>query len=164
MIPLRRTKIDWSGCCQIAVQGALWLAKRLSLNLNFFLNRILLLLIQVATQVSSRGWVDPVPDTLRPEKFLGYSRESNPGPLGWQSDVLTTCKQVVLVAQAARRLATVLDGPGSITGVGGGVEIFLHSFVSRLALGCTQPPINEYRIISLGVKAAERSTSHPTSS
>ena len=38
----------------------------------------------VATQLSSRGWVDPVP-----EKFLGYSRESNPGPLGWQSDVLT---------------------------------------------------------------------------
>ena len=25
-----------------------------------------------------------------PEKFLGYSRESNTGPLGWQSDVLTT--------------------------------------------------------------------------
>ena len=33
-----------------------------------------------------------------------------------------------------------LDGPGSIPGVGG-VEIFLHSFVSRLALGSTQPPI-----------------------
>ena len=45
---------------------------------------------QVATQLSSRGWVDPVPDPIRPETFLGYSRESNPGPLGWQSDVLTT--------------------------------------------------------------------------
>ena len=33
-----------------------------------------------------------------------------------------------------------LDGPGSIAGVGG-VKIFLHSFVSRLALGSTQPPI-----------------------
>ena len=33
-----------------------------------------------------------------------------------------------------------LDGPGLIQGVGG-VEIFLHSFVSRLALGSTQPPI-----------------------
>ena len=33
-----------------------------------------------------------------------------------------------------------LDGPGSILGVGG-VEIFLHSFVSRLVLGSTQPPI-----------------------
>ena len=75
----------------MAVQGALWLAKHLSLNLYFsFLNRILLLLIQVATQLSSRGWVDPVPDPILPEKFLGYSRESYPGPLGWQSDVLTT--------------------------------------------------------------------------
>ena len=35
-----------NGCCQMAVQRALWLAKRLSLNLNFsFLNRISLLLI-----------------------------------------------------------------------------------------------------------------------
>ena len=33
-----------------------------------------------------------------------------------------------------------LDGPGSIPGVGG-VAIFLHSFVSRLVLGPTQPPI-----------------------
>ena len=87
----QRAKTDWSGCCQMAVQGVLWLAKRLSLNLNFsFLNWISLLFIQVATQFSSRGWVDPVPDPVLPEKFLGYSRESNPGPLGWQSDVLTT--------------------------------------------------------------------------
>ena len=83
----RRAKTDWSGCCQMAVQGA----KRLSLNLNFsFLNRISLLLIQIATQLSSRGSVDPVPDPKLPEKFLGHSQESNPGPLGWQSDVLTT--------------------------------------------------------------------------
>ena len=34
--------------------------------------------------------MDPVPDPILPEKFLGYSRESNLGPLGWQSDVLTT--------------------------------------------------------------------------
>ena len=33
-----------------------------------------------------------------------------------------------------------LDGSGSIPGVGG-VEIFLHSFVSILILGSTQPPI-----------------------
>ena len=45
---------------------------------------------QVATQLSSLGWVDPVPDPIRPEKFLGYSRDSNPGPLVWQSVVLTT--------------------------------------------------------------------------
>ena len=87
----RRAKTNRSGCCQMAVQGALWLSKRLFLNLNFsFLNRILLLLIQVATQLSSRGWVGPVPDPILPEKVLGYSRESNPGPLGWQSDVLAT--------------------------------------------------------------------------
>ena len=75
----------------MTLQGALWLAKRVSLNFNVsFLNRISLLLIQVATQLSSRDWVDPVPDPILPEKFLGYSRKSNPGPLGWQSDVLTT--------------------------------------------------------------------------
>ena len=42
----RGAKTDWSGYCQMAVQGALWLAKRLSLNLNFsFFNQISLLLI-----------------------------------------------------------------------------------------------------------------------
>ena len=51
--------------------GALCLAECLSLNLNFsFLNRILLLHIEVAIQLSSRGWVDPVPDHILPEKFL----------------------------------------------------------------------------------------------
>ena len=87
----RRAKTDRSSCCQMAVQGALWLAKRFSLNLNFsFLNRIRYFSYEVSTQLFSRGWVDPVPDPILPEKFLGYSRESNPGPLGWQSDVLTT--------------------------------------------------------------------------
>ena len=32
----------------------------------------------------------PIPDPILLEKFLGYSRESNMGSLGWQSDVLTT--------------------------------------------------------------------------
>ena len=64
----------------MALQGALWLAKRLSLNLNFsFLNRIRYFSYQVATQSSSRGWVDPVPDPILPEKFLGYSRGIAPG-------------------------------------------------------------------------------------
>ena len=75
----------------MAVQGALWLAKCLPLNLNFsFLNQIRYFSYQAATQLASRGWVDPVPDPIPLEKFLGYSREMNPGPLGWQSDVLTT--------------------------------------------------------------------------
>ena len=87
----RRAKTDWGGCCQMTAQGSLWLAKHFSLNLYFsFLNWISLLLIQVATQLSLRGWVNPVPDPTLPEKFLGYSRESNLGPFGWQSDVLTT--------------------------------------------------------------------------
>ena len=88
----RRAKNDWSGCCQMAVQAALWLAKHLSLNFNFsFLNRISILLISSSYPiVSSRGWEDPIPDTILPEKFLGYSRKSNPGPLGWESDALTT--------------------------------------------------------------------------
>ena len=41
---------------------------------------------------------------------------------------------------SGKELSCGLDGPGSIMGVGG-VEIFLHSLVSRLALGSTQPPI-----------------------
>ena len=45
---------------------------------------------QVATQLSSEGWVDPVPDHILPQKFLEYSWESNLGPFGWQSGVLTT--------------------------------------------------------------------------
>ena len=34
--------------------------------------------------------MDSVPDPILPEKFLWYSRESNPGPLGWQLDLLIT--------------------------------------------------------------------------
>ena len=34
--------------------------------------------------------MDPIPDPILPKKFLEYSRESNPGSLGWQSDLLTT--------------------------------------------------------------------------
>ena len=45
-LQLPRAKTDWIGCFQMAVQGALWLAKRLSLHLNFsFLNWISLLFI-----------------------------------------------------------------------------------------------------------------------
>ena len=37
--------------------------------------------------------MDPVPHTIYPENFLGYSREKNPGPLGWYSDMVTTTPQ-----------------------------------------------------------------------
>ena len=47
----------------------------LSLNLHFsFLNQISLLLNQVATQLSSRGWVGPFQSLYFQNKFLGYSR------------------------------------------------------------------------------------------
>ena len=60
-------------------------SKALSLNLNFsFLNWISLLLM------SSSYPIVPVPDPILPSKILRYSRESNPEPLGWQSDILTT--------------------------------------------------------------------------
>ena len=61
-LQLLRTKIDRIHCCQMAVERHLWLA----------------------TQLSSRGWVDPVPYPILPEKFIGYSRGLNPGSaLGW---------------------------------------------------------------------------------
>ena len=75
----------------MAVQGALWLAKRYpSTIISVFLTGFRHFSYQSATQLASRGWVDPVPDPIVLAKFLGYSQESNPGPLGWQSDVLTT--------------------------------------------------------------------------
>ena len=43
-------------------------------------------------------------------------------------------------SSSGKALGYGLDGPGSIPGVGG-MEIFLHSFVYRLVLGSTQPPI-----------------------
>ena len=66
-----RAKIDWSGCCQMAVQEALWLAKRLSLNLNFsFLNRIHYL-YQVAAHLyiypHEAGWT-PFQTPILPQK------------------------------------------------------------------------------------------------
>ena len=54
-LQLRRAKPYWSGCCQMAVQEDLWLAKTLYLNVNFnFLIQISVLLNQVATQLPSR--------------------------------------------------------------------------------------------------------------
>ena len=58
----------------MTAQGALWLEKRLSFNHNFsFTNRISPHLIQVATQLSSRGWVGSVPDRILPENFQGIA-------------------------------------------------------------------------------------------
>ena len=40
---------------------------------------------------------------------------------------------------SGKALGYGLDGPGFMTGFGG-VEILLHSFVSKLVMGSTQPP------------------------
>ena len=55
----------------------------LFLNLNFsFLNRISLLFVSGSHPILFyRDWVNLVPDPISPEKFLGYSWESNLGPL-----------------------------------------------------------------------------------
>ena len=85
-LQLRRAKTDWNDCCQMAVQEALWLAKRYpSTLISVFLTGFRYFSYPAATQLASRGWMDPVPDPILLENFLGYSRESNPGPLGWQS-------------------------------------------------------------------------------
>ena len=60
-------------------------------------------------------------------------------------------------------IVRLLYGPGSTSGGGGGAD-FLHFFGSRLVLGSTQPPIKLVPGIPLRIKAAERRTSHPSSS
>ena len=71
--------------------GGLVVSKALSLNFNFsFLNRISLLLISSSYPIILTRLGGPLPDPIRLETFVRYSRESNPRPLGWQSDVLTT--------------------------------------------------------------------------
>ena len=48
--------------------------------------------------------MDPVPDPigLLPEKFLGYSRESNPRPLEWQSDLLIIINIIIIIIYTGR--------------------------------------------------------------
>ena len=75
----------------MSVQGTLWLVKSYpSTLISIFFTGIRYFSYQVATHLSSRGCVDPVPDPILPKKILGYGRESNPGPLGLQSGGLTT--------------------------------------------------------------------------
>ena len=51
-LQLRRAKTDWSGCCQMAVQGALWLVKRYpSTLISVFVTGFRYFSYQVATQL-----------------------------------------------------------------------------------------------------------------
>ena len=56
------------------------------------------------------------------------------------SSEICVCLCVGQITQAESLLVMGLDGPSSIPGVGK-VKIFLHSFVSKLVVGSTQPPI-----------------------
>ena len=92
-LQLQRAKTNWSSCSQMPVQGALWLVKCYpSTLISVLLTGFRYFSYQAATQLASRGWVDPVPDPILLEKFLGYSRESNPGPLGWQTKFVKKVK------------------------------------------------------------------------
>jgi hypothetical protein len=54
-----------SQCQLLRVEGAAWPAQRIPMALNLgFLDRSRYFFIQVAPQLSSWGWVDPVPDHL----------------------------------------------------------------------------------------------------
>ena len=74
-LQLQRTKIVWGGCCLIAVQGGLLVSIAPSLNFNFdFLSRISLLLNELATLLSSRGWVDPFKTIYIQKMFKGIAK------------------------------------------------------------------------------------------
>ena len=73
--------------------------------------------------------MDPVPDLILPEKFLGYSRKSNPGPLGWQSDVLV----IKLIEDRQERL--LLDGCIGVLVVRKALSLNLNiSFLNQISL------------------------------
>ena len=93
-LQLRIAKTDISGSCQVVVHGALWLANRYpSTSIPVFLTGFRYFSFQVITQLFSRCWVDPIPYPILPEKLTWYSRDSNPGPLEWQSYMLNTTPQ-----------------------------------------------------------------------
>ena len=71
--------------------GGSLVSKLLSLNFNFsFLNRISLLLISSSYPIVLTRLGGPRSRPILPEMLQYYSLESKPGPLGRQSDVLTT--------------------------------------------------------------------------
>ena len=64
----------------MAVQGAFWLAKRYTSTLiSVFLTGFRYFSYQIANQLPSRGWVDPIPDPILRDRFLGYRPGIEPG-------------------------------------------------------------------------------------
>ena len=142
----RRAKTDRKCCCQMAVQGALWLAKCLSLNLNFsFLNRISLLLISssypiVLTKLggprsrpyrpTSRKMSRVQPRIERGTSWMAVRRANHytkqqviPTLLEikkWLIDV----RRTACLVQWLARLTVIQEVPGSIPGYT--LEIFLE--------------------------------------
>jgi hypothetical protein len=75
----------WSKCQFLRVEGVSWSAQRIPTAVNLgFLNLSLYVFIQVAPQLSSRGWVDLVPEPLLLRKS---------GRAGNRSRVLWICSQ-----------------------------------------------------------------------
>ena len=113
--------------------------------------------------ISGDGWglrfldmclrVEGKPRKSQPGKLTLSGIE--PGAAGWEA--------TMLLLDHSDGLVYFVDGPGSFQGIGG-VEIFPHSFVSRLVLWFTQPSIIWVLGLSQGIKAVERRTSHHTSS
>jgi len=116
---------------------------------------------QVAPQLTSRGWVDPVPDPLLLRK------SGSAGDRTWDLCICSqklwpldhrdeNCYMLLNVCSYIIRLGNLfthghvrgLDGPGIESRWG---RDFPHPY--RPALGPTQPPINGYRVFSVG-KAA----------
>jgi hypothetical protein len=72
----------------LLVEGVAWSAQLIPTAVNLgFLDRSRYFFIQVASQLSSRGWVDPVPDPYLSENLVGPEIESgNSGSAARNSD------------------------------------------------------------------------------
>ena len=82
----------------MTVHGALSLANSYPRTLILvFFNLISLCLNQVATQLSSGGWMEPVPESVLAEKILGHSREPETYFMTARRAILYT-KEATLIA------------------------------------------------------------------
>jgi hypothetical protein len=81
-----------SKCQSLRVEGVAWSAQRIPTAVNLgFLDRNLYLLIQVAPQLSSRGWVDPLQTPYFSENLVGpWIEPGTSGSVTRNCDHLTT--------------------------------------------------------------------------